>query len=269
MSTATFGTERRRRRWRPRGDVGREGRRRLAGLALLLVALAVFGALLAGFGTGQGWWSYAGGLAGLLPAFALSVAGGVIGLWARVAHRGSHTAATLAALLGIAFAVYLGNFAVVARSVPAIHDITTDLADPPEFRRLPLRADDFAAIPKAGNRPGWEKLSPVERWKAIHADAYRDLRPIVVPMTPAQTLARAEALARSRGWRMAAADPAAGQMEATAVTSFFRFKDDVVVRVRPAGTGSRVDMRSVSRVGVSDLGENARRIRSFLSALQQ
>ena len=71
---------------------------------------------------------------------------------------------------------------------------------------------------------------------------------------------------------MARVDPQAGTLEATAETLFFRFKDDVVVRVRPdparAG-GSIVDMRSISRVGGSDIGVNAKRIRAFLADLQK
>jgi uncharacterized protein (DUF1499 family) len=62
--------------------------------------------------------------------------------------------------------------------------------------------------------------------------------------------------------------PAEGRLEATDTTFWFGFKDDVVVRVRPDGTGSRVDVRSLSRVGRSDLGMNARRIRRFLERLR-
>jgi uncharacterized protein (DUF1499 family) len=80
---------------------------------------------------------------------------------------------------------------------------------------------------------------------------------------------RAAALARERGWDLALVDEAAGIVEATATSRFFRFKDDVVLRVRPApGGGSLVDMRSISRVGVSDVGVNAKRVRAFLADLQ-
>ena len=170
-------------------------------------------------------------------------------------------------LLGLVFAVYLGNFALVASSVPAIHDITTDLADPPAFKQLPLRADDFADIPET-KRPGWAALSPYDRWKAIHADAYPDLRPVTLPMPPAQAMTKVEAVAKASGWRIAVVDARNGRLEATATTRFFKFKDDVVVRVRAAPGGSVVDMRSVSRVGLSDLGTNAERIREFLKDLQ-
>jgi len=79
---------------------------------------------------------------------------------------------------------------------------------------------------------------------------------------------RALAAARASGWAIVAADSAAGRIEATATTAWFGFKDDVVVRVAPEGTGSRVDVRSVSRVGKSDVGANARRIREYLERVR-
>jgi len=64
-----------------------------------------------------------------------------------------------------------------------------------------------------------------------------------------------------------ASDAAAGRIEATATTRWFGFKDDVIVRIRPEAAGSRVDVRSVSRVGRGDLGANAARVREFLAKL--
>jgi uncharacterized protein (DUF1499 family) len=80
--------------------------------------------------------------------------------------------------------------------------------------------------------------------------------------------ARAVEAARALGWEIVAAVPADGRLEATDRTRWFGFRDDVVVRVRPDGAGTRVDIRSVSRVGRSDLGTNARRIRAFVEALR-
>jgi uncharacterized protein (DUF1499 family) len=74
--------------------------------------------------------------------------------------------------------------------------------------------------------------------------------------------------ARALDWEIVASDAPAGRIEATATTMWFGFKDDIVVRVRPeAGGGSRVDVRSVSRVGQSDVGANAKRIREFIRRL--
>jgi uncharacterized protein (DUF1499 family) len=96
---------------------------------------------------------------------------------------------------------------------------------------------------------------------------YPDLGPATFAAPPDRVLAAAEVAARERAWEIVAVVPAEGRLEATASTPWFGFKDDVVVRVERAGTGSRVDVRSKSRVGRSDLGVNARRIRDFLAAL--
>jgi uncharacterized protein (DUF1499 family) len=66
------------------------------------------------------------------------------------------------------------------------------------------------------------------------------------------------------GWKQAAADRQAGRIEATDTTAMYGFKDDVVIRIRPRGEGSLIDLRSVSRVGQSDLGANAARIQAFM-----
>ena len=103
--------------------------------------------------------------------------------------------------------------------------------------------------------------------QAQQKKGYPDLGPLTFPAPPDRAFAAAEAAAQRLGWEIVAAAPAEGRLEATATTPWFGFKDDVVVRVTPAGTGSRVDMRSKSRVGRSDLGANAKRIRGFLAEL--
>jgi uncharacterized protein (DUF1499 family) len=97
---------------------------------------------------------------------------------------------------------------------------------------------------------------------------YPDLAPGRFSAPPDRVFARAVEVARGLGWEIVAAAPADGRLEATDRTRWFGFRDDVVARVRPDRTGSRVDVRSVSRVGRSDLGTNARRIRGFLEALR-
>jgi uncharacterized protein (DUF1499 family) len=84
---------------------------------------------------------------------------------------------------------------------------------------------------------------------------------------PARAFERALAVARAQGWEIVAAVPAEGRIEATDTTRFFGFKDDIVIRVKAEGAGSRVDVRSLSRVGKSDVGKNASRIRAYLRAL--
>jgi uncharacterized protein (DUF1499 family) len=253
---------------------GRWGRR-LSWLALAFSLGAVLGALVAALGTGAELWTYRTGLGALRYAFFAAIAGSLLAIVAWfVSRRGGSKAGWLNALAlatGLLFVAYLGSMVVTARSVPAIHDVATNLDDLPQFARLTVRADNLETIPDEG-KPELAALSPEQRWKALHRKAYGDLTPLRLPEPPAAVLQRAERLARERGWAVAAIDPYAGTLEATATTLFFRFKDDVVVRVRPdparAG-GSIVDMRSISRVGVSDVGVNAKRIRAFLADLAE
>jgi uncharacterized protein (DUF1499 family) len=85
---------------------------------------------------------------------------------------------------------------------------------------------------------------------------------------PAQAFDRALAAARAMSWEIVASDPAQGRIEATATTFWFGFKDDIVVRIAAEGAGSRLDVRSLSRIGKSDVGANARRIRDYLAKVK-
>jgi uncharacterized protein (DUF1499 family) len=144
-----------------------------------------------------------------------------------------------------------------AKSVPPIHDITTDPFDPPAFNALlPVRKQS----PNGAEYGGMEIAKQQQR-------AYPEIKTLVVKSAPADTVQKAIDAARSLGWEIVASDAPTGRIEATDTTLWFGFKDDVVVRVRPEGAGSRVDVRSVSRVGQSDVGANAKRIRKFLDRL--
>ena len=248
--------------------------RRLTRAALVLSIGGVAAALVAAIGSGQGLWHFRGAFTVLRYAFFAAIAGGIVALVALVLSRRARVislvAANLVALVvALGFVLYLGVQVRTARTVPAIHDASTNLDDLPQFTALKVREDNLEKIPD-NDDPRLKALEPEARWKAIHREAYGDLKTVVLPTSPAETIRRAEALARERGWEIAKVDTAAGILEATATTLFFRFKDDVVVRARPApGGGSLVDMRSISRVGGSDVGLNAKRIRAFLKDLQQ
>jgi uncharacterized protein (DUF1499 family) len=142
-----------------------------------------------------------------------------------------------------------------ARRVPPIHDITTDLDRPPKFVAvLPLRA----GAPNPATYGGSEVADAQRR-------SYPDIKPLLLGVPAGAAYSRALASARGMGWELVASDSTTGRIEATATTPWFGFKDDVVVRVRPEGPGSRIDVRSVSRVGKSDVGANAQRIRTYLA----
>jgi hypothetical protein len=163
---------------------------------------------------------------------------------------------------------WVGTFLVKALTVPAIHDVSTDLADPPAFKTLQLRADNLDNVPGADDLK-MRGLTPQQRWGVVHQKGYGDIRSVRINEPVAMVIAKAERLAKARNWDIAISLPAEGRLEATETSAFFQFKDDVVLRVRPSdtGEGSIVDMRSVSRVGLSDLGMNAKRVRSFLADL--
>ncbi len=225
---------------------------------LALVAAVAVAA--SGFGARFGLWDFRtafqmlrwGAYAGLAVAAVAAIASLVPR--ARAGNGWRLGMATAIGVVGAALPLY---WLQVARTVPPINDITTDTVDPPAFVAiLPLRAQ----APVPATYPG-------EATARLQRDGYPDLQPVVVAMPPPAAFARAAAAARTMGWTIVAAEEAAGRIEATATTPWFGFTDDVVVRVRAEGAGSRIDVRSVSRVGRSDLGANARRIREYLAAL--
>jgi uncharacterized protein (DUF1499 family) len=166
-------------------------------------------------------------------------------------------AASLILGLGIAYVPWSGMQTV--RSLPFIHDISTDTVNPPAFVSiLPLRAD-------AANPPEYlGEAVAVEQRKG-----YPDIKPLALPMSADDAFARALEVATEMGWEIVAAEAPAGRIEATDTTFWFGFKDDVVIRIADDAAGTRLDMRSKSRVGRSDVGANAARIKRFVAALQR
>jgi uncharacterized protein (DUF1499 family) len=103
----------------------------------------------------------------------------------------------------------------------------------------------------------------------LQRKAYPDIIPLMHTVPPDQAFERALAVARRLGWQIIDADKNAGRIEAVATTFWFGFKDDIVIRLKQQNSGSRIDIRSESRVGVSDLGKNAERIRKFLRVMKK
>jgi uncharacterized protein (DUF1499 family) len=143
-----------------------------------------------------------------------------------------------------------------ARRLPSIHDITTDLENPPAFQAT------LARRAEASNR-----LDRTPQLALQQREGYPDLAPITVATPPATTFDRALAVAQGQGWEIVTADKSSGRIEATDTTRWFGFTDDIVVRLTPWGAGTRVDVRSAARAGAGDLGRNASRIRRFLDEL--
>ena len=230
--------------------------------AMVLALGAALALALGGLGHRWSWWGVAASFSVLRAASFAAAAVAVLALLgivlAAVARAWPGLALAVAALLIAGFVVWLPlSLQKVARSVPPIHDITTDTERPPAFVAIIERRRGAPNPPEYGG----------PAVAAQQKQGYPDLGPATLPAPLDRVLAAAEAAARGLGWEIVAVAPAEGRLEATATTPWFGFKDDVVVRVERAGTGSRVDVRSKSRVGHSDLGVNARRVRDFLAAL--
>lgn len=145
-----------------------------------------------------------------------------------------------------------------AQSVPPIHDITTDLESPPEFvAMVRLRQD-------APNPPEYAG----EESAAAQREAYPHIQPLMLNAPKEEVIDEIVNLIAGRGWDMVAINRQEGRVEATEKLAWFGFKDDVVLRISESNGGTRVDMRSKSRIGRSDIGVNTDRIDSFLSDLR-
>ena len=145
---------------------------------------------------------------------------------------------------------------VSARGAPPIHDITTDTIDPPEFVA--------AANHNIAGRTNYEGETIATQQRV----AYPDIRPVTLAVPPEEAFRRALAAVRRMDWELTAVDVDGHRIEASDSTFWFGFTDDIVIRIRREAAGSRLDARSLSRIGVGDAGANARRIREFLSVLQ-
>lgn len=248
----------------------------IAGIALL-AGLATGGlALASAVGIWLGLWNFPTGFGMLqivgsvgqpvtVAAVAAAVAIGVIGK--RLAADGSLKLAALA-LIG-AIAAGLGYYIPASyvpgegENIPPIHDISTDTVNPPEFVAvLPLRADE----PNTTVYGGSDDVTP-QTLAEMQTDAYPDLTTRTLSDPPDVVFERALAAVDRLGWELVAQVPEEGRIEATDTTFWYRFKDDVVIRIQPAPNGTMVDARSLSRVGRGDAGTNARRLRAFFDVL--
>jgi uncharacterized protein (DUF1499 family) len=197
----------------------------------------------------------AGSLFFALVAMVLAF-GAFVAIW-RQGLRGLGLAVTALGigLVMLAYPAYLG---VLFYRLPAVNDITTDAVDPPRFEAIArLR-------PRGANPVGYPGAAALQLQRA----AYPDIEPLLVSVPPLEAYDAALAVITKRKWRIVdARQPQPGRregrIEAVARTPLMGFRDDIVVRVRSAEDGARIDMRSASRYGVHDFGANASRLRSL------
>ncbi len=228
----------------------------------LLAVCALLMLLVAGPGTRLVLWEFSFGFTLMRWALYVGLAAAALALLLALvpATRRSNLFS-----LGAAFIIGLGVAAIPyllvqqARSVPRIHDITTDTRTPPEFVAIaPLRAD----APNPLEYPG-EEVAIEQR------QAYPEITTFATDLYPSIVFDHAVAVVQTLGWELVDSDREAGRIEATETTTWFGFKDDVVIRIQGSDAGSLVDLRSKSRVGMSDVGANAARIQRFLDALEE
>jgi uncharacterized protein (DUF1499 family) len=234
-----------------------------AGLGSALVGLIM--EAVSGWGYRHGWWGLRVALRDLFAYGGLvAVVGVVTSALALGFAIGMKSRGAALALLGLVLGAVPGALFYrqyrLARAVPPINDISTDLANPPTY--VTAATNEFWKGKDLSYPAGF--ADSVRR-------GYPDLGPLVLPLPAAQAYGRAHATALAMpAWEVTGGDSAAGRIEATATTGWFGFKDDVVIRVAPRGADSAVvDVRSKSRVGKSDVGANAARIRAYFAALRR
>ena len=225
--------------------------------------LAVLGFPLSVLGTRLGAFDFRMGFTGIKYTLFLAAAVFVVGLICWLTQRESNPngskAARLAAILSLLPLLGIGSQLVLGRSVPAIHNISTDTINPPQFSRVP----EYRT----------ENDNPLEYQVSVLADvqakAYPNVKTLFTDLMPRESHRIALGIASSFDWNIVAENVVTGIIEATETTKLWAFKDDVVIRIteRPEG-GSAIDMRSVSRVGISDLGANAKRIEKFMAEFE-
>jgi len=233
--------------------------------ALALAVIAVVLLALGPIGWRAGWWHFRFALLSLMPwaayfgiaALIVSALTLLLG-WSRIERRGIAVAVLAFAVGGLI--VYVPwHYDQIRQKVPPIHDITTDPDNPPAFVAVVALREA-----EGPDRVAYEGAKIAE----LQRQAYPDIVPLTLALAPSAAFNRALDTAQRMGWTIVASDDAVGRIEASDRSRWFGFVDDIVIRVTPSGEGSRVDVRSASRVGRSDFGVNAARIESYLSAVR-
>ena len=251
----------------------------VAGLAFAVAAIGVLTQMSAGFLYRLHILPLGTALQGVLPWGAYIALGGAgLCLLAIIASfvvfKGDGLKRAALPIIGLlAGAISAGTPAYMRYLGPTwapIHDISTDLENPPQYVDvLPLRKEtgatntaDYLIEMKRGdlkiNVPDAQRKS------------YPDIQPVILAgVPPAEAFNRALEAVKKQGWTLASAKPEEGHIEAWERSHWFGFYDDVVIRITPADNGSRVDIRSNSRVGGGDVGMNTLRIRKYVKTLSE
>jgi uncharacterized protein (DUF1499 family) len=235
----------------------------IAASGFVVAVISALISLVAGLGTRFHWFFFRTGLEIMgiavivgLVAIAISVIGLVAFLFTPI-NKGIYLS-----ILGLIISIPVAVIPLYMRyeiKVPPIHDITTDISNPPAFVSvLPLRKDAY-------NKPEYGGPDVA----AQQTKAYPDIKTLTLNMPSDKAFSKALAVVENMGWDIVAAEQKEGRIEATATTFWMGYKDDIVIRIKAHDKMSNVDIRSEARVGKSDFGKNAKRIRIFLSEMQK
>ena len=227
--------------------------KRLAILSLLILPLSVMGYRI-------GLYNFPIALimlaASLLVAAITFFGSLVINLKHRSSNPSNSKQAQLAMYISLVSLLFLGSQVVTAKSVPRIHNISTDMVDPPQFSEIvALRGSD-------SNPHTYNANEIAELQKA----AYPKIKTLSVQESPGDAFNKSLLLIDELGWDLVSTNQQLGIIEASQTSKLWGFTDDVVIRITEANGKADIDLRSVSRVGRSDLGANAKRIQRFFDA---
>jgi len=236
--------------------------RRIALAGLILAVACATLAVISGLGYRLGLWEFRTGFDILKIAFYAAFAAAIVSLVGLIMSGGRRPSVLFMGLVGVLLAAVTAympwTYYTTVKSVPRIHDITTDPTHPPAFVAVgKLRKQTDHSIEYEGSEIFSEQR-----------EAYPDIQPLMVKAPKDKVFEASRQALASMGLDIVDANPGEGRIEAVDTTLLYGFKDDVAVRVQETADGTRVDIRSMSRVGKSDLGVNAKRIRTFMARLR-
>lgn len=256
-------------------------RKGVAVLAFIASLLVVVWFVAAALGTKFGLWGWQFGLGKMTIAWGpmLIIGAGILSIVALIlgaikAPRIQPVLLSIFSLI-ILFLVFgrLGHLGSVARTLPPIHDVQTDWSDPVHFSETIMKARgdtsnpvlDDPIIPEAASAR-WPGMGG-RRVAEVQMESYQPLQTVIKPVSPEIMFTAAFLVLNDMGIEVVVNDEENHRLEGTYTSQWYGFKDDIAVRIRPKGEGSEIDVRSTSRVGLSDLGANIERVHSFLERL--
>ncbi len=252
-------------------------RRWLLKILLGLIILAPLWFMIAALGYKWGWWdlgfSFGTMTRNIGPKLLMGTAFlGLLGLILSLAikPRKGLVVSLLAILVPVLGLGHASKIRAKAQNLPFIHDITTDTQNPPMFTQAIMSERNQVEGVNSADYIG--KMDPrgQELVSVLQSKGYPDISSLVLSDSPEVAFGEAKSAAKSLGWDIKYENVDAGILEATETTFWYGFDDDIIIRIAPSeGGGSVVDIRSVSRIGGSDIGANAARIRDFLEIMRR